>query len=362
MPRILIVDDDTSFLRSLVDALSGEDYDVSTATDGVEAVEILRQQSVDLVVTDLKMPRMGGIELIGQIVNMPGFIPCIVMSAYGTPELEQNVDRRGALAFIDKPIDVGSLRRLIREILERRPEGGFLKGLTLPSFLQLLAIERKTCTVKVSRNGDTGIVFFRKGVLLDAFVGDEYGLEAAYELLSWDSTEIAIQDGCRVRRRAIEIGLEGLLLEAMRRRDEGARGATGSAATDFEKGKEEAMNLESYLNDFKDIKGYLASGIMDFTGDLLANHSASGAIDLNATGAVFNDILRSAHEASQKIGLEACKGLMITTPKGVVVMECSGTDATAHLHFIVVLERGGNQALARVTLDKIIPQVVATMS
>ncbi len=362
MPRILIVDDDISFLSSLVDALSGEDYEVSTAADGVEALEILGKQPVELVVTDLKMPRMGGIELIGRIVNMPGFIPCIVMSAYGTPELEQKVDRRGALAFIDKPIDVGSLRQLIREILDRRPEGGFLKGLTLPSFLQLLAMERKTCTVKVSTNGDTGILFFRQGVLLDAFVGDHYGLEAAYELLAWDNTEIAIQDGCRISRRAIKIGLEGLLLESMRRRDEGARGADGSEAEDFEKGKEEAMNLESYLNDFKDIKGYLASGIMDFTGDLLASHSTNEAVDLGATGAVFNDILRSAHEASQKIGLEACKGLVITTPKGIVVMECSGTDATAHLHFIVVLEEGGNQALARVTMDKIIPQVVATMS
>lgn len=122
------------------------------------------------------------------------------------------------------------------------------------------------------------------------------------------------------------------------------------------------MALESYLEEFKSIKGYLAAGIMDFTGEVLAYHSASDKVNLIATGAVFNDIFRGAHEASGKIGFKACQQMVISTPSGLIVMECSGVDSASHLHFIVVLEEGGNQALARVTLQKIVPQVVKAMS
>ena len=122
------------------------------------------------------------------------------------------------------------------------------------------------------------------------------------------------------------------------------------------------MALESYLHEFKDIKGYMASGIMDFTGETLLTDSVDSSVDLEATGAVFNDIFRNAHEASNKIGLDSCSKMTITTPKGLVVMECSGVDSPSHLHFIVVLKEDGNQALARKTLEKIVPKVVVAMS
>jgi predicted regulator of Ras-like GTPase activity (Roadblock/LC7/MglB family) len=122
------------------------------------------------------------------------------------------------------------------------------------------------------------------------------------------------------------------------------------------------MVLDTYLQELKDINGYLASGIMDFTGETLVTDSTNKDVDLEVTGAVFNDIFRNAHEASQKIGLEACRKLTIATPKGLVVMECSGVDSASHLHFMVVLKEDGNQALARKTLEKIVPQVVSAMS
>ncbi len=118
------------------------------------------------------------------------------------------------------------------------------------------------------------------------------------------------------------------------------------------------MALESYLDEFKEINGYLASGIMDFTGEVLAMHATSDKTPLEAAGASFNDIFRSAHAASEKLGLEACRSLVVTTPKGLIVMACSGVESAAHFHLIAVLGEGGNQALARVTMDKVIPQIM----
>lgn len=369
-PTVLLADDDASFVASLEDALSGEPYDLLLARDGAEARKLYRKRDVDLVVTDIRMPKMDGVAFVSEVSRSPRVVPCIVMTAFGTPELEQSLGRMGILDFIHKPLDVSELRRRIRHGLEQSRDDSILRGLSVSSFLQLLALEHKTCTVRVKQGSDVGRLFFREGEVVDASVGELSGLDAALELVTWENAEISVKTHCPIRDRRIDFGLERLLLEAMRQKDEHRREPTAasgdesvesdSRSTQFERRTQ--MALEEYLQEFKEIKGYIASGIMDFTGETLVTDSSRSGVDLEATGAVFNDIFRNAHEASGKIGLEACKKMTITTPKGVIVMECSGVDAASHLHFIAVLTEDGNQALARKTLEKIVPKVVAEMS
>lgn len=122
------------------------------------------------------------------------------------------------------------------------------------------------------------------------------------------------------------------------------------------------MALEKFLEELQSIKGYKASAVMNFTGEILASDSTDPNIDLAVVGATFNDIFRSAHEASKKIGLEACKKTTIETPKGLIVMECSGVDATVHFHVIGILSADGNQALMKMQFDKMIPQVMEELT
>ena len=364
MTQVLVVDDDESFLASLIDGLAAEDYDVITARNGIEALQLLDGRPVDLILTDIKMPRMDGIQLIQELMNRGGFVPCIVMTAFGTHDLEGRVGRLGALELVNKPIDLAGLKAQIREALSARRESSLVRGIGLASFLQVLAAERKTCTVKVTGEGGSGLIFLREGVLVDATVGDKDGAEAAYDLLCWERAEIALRNGCRRKHRVITEDLNRLLLEAMRRSDESAR-ARASLVGDVGHiylEKENVMALESHLNDFKEVKGYIASGIMDFTGEILASHTTNPGVNLAATGAVFNDIFRGAHEASTKIGLETCRNLAITTPKGVIVMECSGANKSPHIHMIVILEEGGNQALAKMTISKLLPKIVGDLT
>jgi DNA-binding response OmpR family regulator/predicted regulator of Ras-like GTPase activity (Roadblock/LC7/MglB family) len=363
MKRVLVVDDDTSFLASLVDAFVGEDYEVLTASDGLQALEILDRLAVDLVLTDIKMPRLDGIQLVRELMNRDGFVPCVVMTAFGTAALETNVAQLGGLDFVHKPIDLAGLKQRIREHLATRQETSIVHGIALASFVQLLSLERKTCTLKAKSDAGTGLIFLRNGELLDATVGDRRGLEAAYELLSWPRAEIAMSAGCRRTTRIIDEDINSVLLEGLRRLDE-ARGLplAGDVRTDGKQDKETVMALEAHLEEFKGIKGYIAAGILEFTGEMLASHTTNSRVDLAATGAVFNDIFRAAHEASGKIGLDVCRNMAIGTPKGVVVMECSGADKTPHVHMIAILEEGGNQALAKMTIAKVLPKVVSELS
>lgn len=122
------------------------------------------------------------------------------------------------------------------------------------------------------------------------------------------------------------------------------------------------MALENYLEKLKKINGYRASGIMNFTGEILAQDSVDPNIDLGLVGATFNDIFRTAHEASNKIGLEACKEAAISTPKGIVIMKCSGVQAKVHYHLIAIFNADGNQALAKMEMDKMIPAVMEELA
>jgi len=121
------------------------------------------------------------------------------------------------------------------------------------------------------------------------------------------------------------------------------------------------MALDNYLSELREVNGYMAAGIMNYTGEMLAMDSADKNIDLGIVGATFNDIFREAHEASKKIGLDACCETAINTPKGVVVMRCSGVDAEAHFHMIGVLSAEGNQALMKMKMEKMVPSIMGEL-
>ncbi len=118
------------------------------------------------------------------------------------------------------------------------------------------------------------------------------------------------------------------------------------------------MALESFLDRFKKINGYKASAIMTYTGEILAQDSNDPNIDLGMVGATFNDIFRTAHSASDKIGLEACREAVIATPKGIIIMRCSGVKAKVHYHTICIFSADGNQALAKMEMEKMVPAVM----
>lgn len=122
------------------------------------------------------------------------------------------------------------------------------------------------------------------------------------------------------------------------------------------------MALESYLESLKRINGYKASAIMNYTGEILVQDSVDDKIDLGLVGATFNDIFRTAHEASTKIGLEACQESIISTPKGVIIMRCSGVKSKVHFHTIAIVNHDGNQALVKMELEKMVPSVMAELS
>ena len=118
--NVLLVDDELVVLQAFVDILEDEGYTMFTAESGAAAVEILRAHTVDIVVTDINMPGMDGLELLSAIREMDAEIPVIMATAYSSIESTVESMRRGASNYLIKPIKVDLLRSVLAEATVKR--------------------------------------------------------------------------------------------------------------------------------------------------------------------------------------------------------------------------------------------------
>jgi DNA-binding NtrC family response regulator len=117
MRNILVIDDDYHMRTALTEVLSGAGYGVCSAEDGRMAMESIKKTSYDLVITDVKMPHINGIELMGRIKKEHRSLPVIVMTAYGTIEHAVNAVKEGAFDYIQKPFDAEALYEVVQRAL-----------------------------------------------------------------------------------------------------------------------------------------------------------------------------------------------------------------------------------------------------
>lgn len=115
---ILIVDDDQRMLRALDKVLTGEGASVTAAQWAGDALDFLtaRQTRIDLVITDLRMPFVSGITVVYAIHEIFPALPIIVLTAFGSPDVEAECLRQGAAAFLEKPLNTSELLEVIKRV------------------------------------------------------------------------------------------------------------------------------------------------------------------------------------------------------------------------------------------------------
>jgi response regulator RpfG family c-di-GMP phosphodiesterase len=119
-PRILVVDDERVIREILADFLNMEGYVVHTVEDGVEAMKELHRRSYNLVISDLKMPNMGGLELIQKITEESLPVITVIMTGFGTVESAIEAMKRGAYDYILKPFKVEEVMHIVQRGLDRQ--------------------------------------------------------------------------------------------------------------------------------------------------------------------------------------------------------------------------------------------------
>ncbi len=124
MQRILVVDDDFAMRTALSESLESCGFDVEMAEDGVIALQKFRKGSFALVITDLRIPRMTGIDLLRSVKKISPNIPVIIVSAYGTVQNAVEAMKEGAEEFLLKPFSLDELETRVRNVLmvDKEPE------------------------------------------------------------------------------------------------------------------------------------------------------------------------------------------------------------------------------------------------
>ena len=117
--RVLVVDDDQFALRSIAKVLEGESYQVATAASGSEAIDLLKQDSFDLILADLKMPGIDGLEVLRQTREIAPQAVVLIFTGYASLESAIEALREGAYDYLVKPCSTDELRLKIEKGLER---------------------------------------------------------------------------------------------------------------------------------------------------------------------------------------------------------------------------------------------------
>jgi len=120
LPSILIVDDEPSIIKTLDGILSDEGFDVVTASNGYEALKIIDTESPDLILLDIWMPGIDGIETLKEIKKDNPFIQVVMITGHGTIETAVKATKLGAFDFIEKPLSIDKIIVAISNALNYR--------------------------------------------------------------------------------------------------------------------------------------------------------------------------------------------------------------------------------------------------
>lgn len=150
--RILVIDDDPDTCALVVDILTPVGYTVCSLLSGERALEVLRQERFDLVLADIKMPRVSGLDLLGRVRATGSDTRVVLMTAYGSMESAIQALRRGASDYLIKPFSLEDLRTCVRQVLSKEIEvGPILRYLDLSIALDARRVWVHECEVELTR-------------------------------------------------------------------------------------------------------------------------------------------------------------------------------------------------------------------
>lgn len=119
LPRVLVVDDERDMLEILQDFFESEGYSVSVAESGERAIEMCRDSSFDVAITDMRMPGIDGLHTLQHLRQLHPRLPVIVVTGYASDDTEARCRSAGAFECVQKPVDLDDLLNLVGRAVGR---------------------------------------------------------------------------------------------------------------------------------------------------------------------------------------------------------------------------------------------------
>lgn len=218
--KVLVVDNDPEVLSTLSAALQATgQFDVLTAENGQVAMSILNLLKIDIILTDKEMPEMRGLDLLAAAHENFPEIETFLMTWQSPAAISKELKAVDAAGCFEKPIDTGAVINTLKSTMHSMPRGQ-IDGIGTASFLQMLEMEEKTCTLQVRSGEKLGLLFFQKGRLIGAETEKLTNEAAACAIINWKDAVIEIENIGRKREVGIRRPLMHILMEAARMKDE----------------------------------------------------------------------------------------------------------------------------------------------
>lgn len=380
--RVLIVDDEEDMIWSLQKNLPNESLKVVifTASSGEEALSILEKTKIDLIVTDIRMPGISGIDLLIAVRKQYPEVGVIVMTAFPSSASKAEVLEQGGLRFVEKPFDIKALRDLVRNALGMDAHfEGKMTGIQLTDIIQINTLSQASTALRIQTEGREGIIYFSEGAIIHAACGDLRGEEAFFRLMSWKGGTIDMFVPETLPEATITAPVGVLLLKGTLLADElegdgdylnefapGQAGAVeekpaGGLAPAEEaisdagypaqlnnlEVEEEMEELKGVLTEFTNIPGVNTACLVGRDGFLLQSVALSG-VDAEMVGAIAS----GGFGASEAMGNQLQKGRMSMTmveyANGPVMFSPVGAEA----FLVIIADRDANLGMIRLKIKK----------
>jgi DNA-binding response OmpR family regulator len=383
--RVLIVDGEFAGVLSTRLAKSRPRYAVTTAYDGISALAKLRQDPPELLVVDIRIPGMSGIDLVLAALQLNASLQVIVLTTSKTSDVER-LSGTSATHFLEKPFDFDRFLNLVDSSLAQRQQGfsGAISVQTLPDIVQLYVLSNATGVLTVGHDTREGKLWFDHGSIPHATTATNTGEEAFFEIMMWSGGEFSMQLGATCPEHSITANWQELLMESCRRIDERKHTeadqepvATGwtlvpppppSEADPFRdlnvdeplvvalvpsqehNSKEKVMNVKDSLNKLNSIDGFVGAALVDGESGMLLGQEGGNGINMEIAAAGNTEVVKAKRKTMGNLGLkDGIEDILISLGKQYHMIRPLRGRPT--LFFYVALDRQrSNLAMARIAL------------
>lgn len=384
--RVLLVDDEESLVWSLASRLMKlrPHYEVETAPDGEVALAMMQARSFDLLVADVRMPGMSGIDLVLAARKIRPDLPVVVMTAYKTEGVKK-LAGASATSFLQKPFEFEKLLEYVDQEFATVAQGfsGAISVQTLPDVVQLYVLSNTSGVLSVLGKHGLGRMWFERGAITHATTPTDQGDAAFYEIMTWRGGQFGMTPIDTPYERTIHSTWQELLMESVRLLDESQLDDTPRSlggwteaprAIDtnpnelqfdiagpdipgppmmpqsIEQPTETIMNIKESLAKLNEIDGFVGAALVDSESGMLLGQEGGAGLNLEVAAAGNTEVMRAKRKTMNNLGLkDAIEDMLITLGRQYHLIRPLRSRST--LFFYVALDRQrANLAMARIAL------------
>ena len=352
MTSVLIVDDDVAFRTTIGRDLTDQGFSVALAHNAEEAVEVLTARSIDVMLTDLRMPGGDGIDLLENIRTISARTRAILMSGYASARDYQRAIECGAVRVLCKPFTSSELLQAIRQAVDC--ETGFrgsIHGLSLVDLLQMFHYARRSLAIAVDGLAP-GHVFLEDGHVIHAVYRDQHGESALRAILAMPAGSLRTMVLPPLTPHSITREFRALLLDSLRTLDEDNQDSHDDELSSLDEhvAADPGADLQRMVESLRGLDGYAAALLIDHeSGVMLGGDGEPPGFDRHAAAAGYSELYRIERKVIAALDNDdEIEDVVITMSNHYHVLHAVARQP--QLLLCVVLDRSASLGLTRYAL------------